>query len=149
MPRAPWPSALLARADLIGASVDDLPPEWPFAALDAMTRPGAELLLTAGQRGGVLIRLPMSTSNVIRYGAVPAAAAVDPTGAGDVTLATLLATRMAAAVQGVATAWSPSRRRHVLLAAAAASLTVGRPGVDGVPDLAALRESLAARGPQP
>jgi sugar/nucleoside kinase (ribokinase family) len=144
-PRAPWPSALLARADLIGVSLHDLPPAWPLQQLDLLCRPGAELVLTAGHRGGALFRVPVTARELIRYPSVRAAAVVDATGAGDVTLTALLAARVVHPASAAASEWTASRRRHLLVAAAAASLTVQQHGVNGVPDLAAIRDLLAAR----
>lgn len=147
--RGPWPSALLARADLIGVSLHDLPPAWPMAHLADLCRSGAELLLTAGDRGGVLIRLPVTAHQRIRYPSVRATSVVDPTGAGDVTLTALLAARMCHPAAASPPAWTASRRRHLLLAAAAASLTVQQHGVNGVPGLASIRDLLAARDAEP
>ena len=150
-PRGPWPSALLARADLIGVSLHDLPPAWRLAQLADLCRDGAEVVLTAGGRGGVLTRLPVAPHRPIHYPAIPAAPVVDATGAGDVTLTALLAARMChpAAATASPSAWSASRRRHLLLAAAAASLTVRQQGVSGVPALASIRHLLTARNAEP
>ena len=117
---------------------------WTLAA--GWLGPQAELMLSAGQRGGLLLRLP-GPAGVIRYPAVDAKATIDATGAGDVTLAALLAARLAGggAVAGAAADWVASRRRHLLFAAAAASLTVEQAGLLGVPDLAAVRQRLLAR----
>lgn len=145
--RAPWPSALVGRADLLGVSVDDLPGNWPLHDLDGHAKAGAELLLTAAHRGGTLFRLASRAHQVIRYPAVPAGATIDATGAGDVALAALLGARLAdrGTSTDAANDWAASRRRHLLFAATAASLTVEREGIHGVPQLAAIRHALTPR----
>jgi sugar/nucleoside kinase (ribokinase family) len=145
--RQPWSSALLARASLVGASLHDLPRDYPLALMATLFPVDTELLLTAGPRGGALFRLGASSHAAITYPAVPSAATVDATGAGDVALAALLAARLAdrGASSDAAADWAASRRRHLLFAAAAASLTVEREGVHGVPTLAEIRRLLEAR----
>ena len=145
--RPPWASELLKRASVVGVSLHDLPPEYRIDQAASWLGPQTELLFSAGKRGGILLRMPAGPGGVIRYPAVDARATTDATGAGDVALAALLAARIAGggARAGKAADWVASRRRHLLFAAAAASLTVEQHGLLGVPDLAAVRERLSAR----
>jgi sugar/nucleoside kinase (ribokinase family) len=74
-----------------------------------------------------------------RWPSIPADAIVDPTGAGDVFLATLFAARFQPRlIRGRA-----DRHLDLRLAAAAASLVLERPGLLGVPDRVALRDRVA------
>lgn len=134
--RPPGPSAMLHRASLVGVSRTDLPPELPLASVDALLNPLATLVVTDAERGG-LIAEPARTHAVRRwrpYRAIAADRVADPTGAGDVFLAALLA------------AWLARRRLGlqgrgddpVRIAAAAASLSVEGLGLAGVPTLTAV-----------
>jgi sugar/nucleoside kinase (ribokinase family) len=145
-PRPPGRSALLSRADIVSVSHRDLDPETPIEALTTLLKPGAALLVTQGAMGGLIVEAADGGRVVRRrYPAIPGRA-TDPTGAGDVFLAALLAARLAPALRG-----SGRRGGDLHVAAAAASLVVERPGLTGVPDLPAvvgrLRGSL--RGPEP
>jgi sugar/nucleoside kinase (ribokinase family) len=134
--RPPTPSALLARATLVGLSRADVDPALPIAELERGLAPEATLLLTDAERGGFLA-IPGHPSGRRRwrsYRAIPPDSVVDPTGAGDAFLATLMAARV-------------DRRRlggprdgglDLRLAAAAGSLCVEAPGLFGVPDLASV-----------
>jgi sugar/nucleoside kinase (ribokinase family) len=133
--RAAGPHPLLARADLVGVSRHDLAPSLTLGRLAGWIgrgRPGgAELVLTAGTRGG--LALDLGASGVGRLRLVPAIRskrAVDPTGAGDVFLATLLAVRLSMSGRAV----RPDG--GLAFAAAAASLAVEGVGVAGVSTLA-------------
>lgn len=143
--RDPFASALVARASVIGVSVDDLPAAWSLAALDGLAGSGAEVLVTAGSKGGALLRLPLGRRELLRYSAVGAGRLLDATGAGDVALAVLLAACMATPNAADRDGWAASRRRQLLLVAAAASLSVEQPGIHGVPSLGAIRDLLASR----
>jgi hypothetical protein len=134
-PLVPTASRLLARVDLCGISRHDIPHELTLSTLVGFLRPGARLLLTAGERGGAIVHL--DAAGRIRgraYPAIPARADVDPTGAGDATLASVLAGRM---LIGDAVGWE-ARAAH--LAALAGSLLVERVGLDAVPTRQQLRE---------
>jgi sugar/nucleoside kinase (ribokinase family) len=141
----PRRSALLRRANLVGVSADDVTADTPIEALAAFLEPGAELLLTAADRGGSLFRMPYRSNRPLRYPAVPADRVVDATGAGDVALAAMLAGRLTERAAPPELSWAQLRRRHLRLAAVAASFTVEQPGLQGVPDFAAVCSRLSAR----
>ena len=120
---APGSSALLEAAGLVCASVDDVAPGVGLTELRALA-PRAALVLTAGAGGGVALR----GAETVRYGAIAAIAApriVEPTGAGDVFLAALMA------------AWlltgELATTRALRFAAAAGSCAVEGAGLAGVP----------------
>ena len=65
---APRPSPILVRADLVGVSRHDVAPEVPLRALWTLLRPGADLLITQGVDGGLLIRLGADgPASILRY----------------------------------------------------------------------------------
>ncbi len=147
--RAPSRSALLGVADLVGVSRQDLVPDTPLRAITRLLRSGAQLAFTDGYHGGELIRVtPDGRTRSVRWAAVPPDRLVDPTGAGDVFLAALLA----AMVRPDLTVRAARRSIGDLeFAAAAASLVVEAPGLLGVPDCAAVLarlERLEATGTQ-
>lgn len=134
-PLAPTPSPLLARSDIVGVSRHDIPHHLSVASLLRMLRPGARLLLTAGERGGALLHL--DDAGRVRgrsYRPIPSRGEVDPVGAGDATLAGVLVARLAL---GPDVAWE-GRAAH--LAALAGSLTVEGVGLPAVPTRHAIRE---------
>ncbi len=134
--RAPARSALLEAADLVGVSRQDLTPDTPLQAITRLLRPGARLAFTDGYHGGELITvMPDGQTRSVRWAAVPPDRVVDPTGAGDVFLAALLA----AMVRPDLTVRAARRAIGDLeFAAAAASLVVEAPGLHGVTDIAAV-----------
>jgi sugar/nucleoside kinase (ribokinase family) len=146
--RRPAAAAVLRRADLVGVSRHDLAPGTTPASLRSWLRPDASLLVTDGDRGGVLVEpIPDAFERSWRYDAVAADVELDPTGAGDTFLGALLASIVRP---------RPRRRRDGVagpavdlgLAAAAASLVIERPGLLGVADLAAvLARARRARPP--
>jgi sugar/nucleoside kinase (ribokinase family) len=142
----PAPSRLLDAGSLVGVSRDDLA---PAAGRDSLPErlghlaPGATLVVTEATAGGrVLGRTPDGAPVDERYPAIPSDRTADPTGAGDVFLASMLAARL-----------DPALGSATQLAAAAASLVVEAPALDGVPYLDAVRRrmtrppSLASRRP--
>ncbi len=116
---APAPSRLLERARLVCASMDDLAAMARLADLRAMA-PQATLVLTSGERGGLVSR----GTGFARYEAF-AAETVDPTGAGDVFLAALVATWLLVG--------ELASSRALRFAAAAAACAVEGPGITRVP----------------
>ena len=136
--KPPVPSALLGRADIVGASHHDLDPGTRLHDLLPLLKPGGRLLITQGQEGGLLLASePDGGHSTLRYHAARADDEADPTGAGDVFLAALVASMVRPSVGG----------RHgepldLRLAAAVGSLVVERPGLSGVPERAALRRRL-------
>jgi hypothetical protein len=130
--RPPGPSPLLRRADLVGVSHHDVPPETPLDELSALLRPGAILAVTQGLDGGLLLTLGVDgPERTVRWHSALSVREVDPTGAGDTFLAALVAT---AAHPHIAV-----RQRSVVdvrVAAAAGSLAVEDIGLAGVPDRA-------------
>ena len=142
--REPVRNDLVARANLIGLSRDDLTRDSsPDALLELIDR-RTELIVTAGNDGGQ-IAAPASGRGRQRpwrrYGAIPSDGAVDPTGAGDVFLATITAVRLGAPLVGA----SPGPDSDVRLAAAAASLAIEAPGLSGVPELGAVLRRMRRR----
>jgi sugar/nucleoside kinase (ribokinase family) len=133
-PIPPDRSALLEVAGLVVASVDDLPAGARLSELLALTREAA-IVLTAGQGGGVALR----KGSLVRYRAEPASEVVDPTGAGDVFLAAL----MAAWLLTGELASSATLR----FAAAAGSCAVEGLGLAGVPTPGGVAARLRDRGP--
>jgi sugar/nucleoside kinase (ribokinase family) len=137
--RPPEPTALLQAATLVGASRDDLAPGATPEFLVNLLATGATLVLTEGDAGGLVVRRAAGAEATSRrYPAIPSDGSVDPTGAGDVFLAAMLATVL-----------DPSLARGkggaTRFAAAAASLSIEAPGLAGVPDLdATLRRARRA-----
>lgn len=137
--RPPADHPLVRRANLIGVSVDDVGREVRLSSLVDRITAGTTLVVTRGPEGGTALtsRRP-ARSSLLAYPAIPADRVADPTGAGDVFLASLLATALDGERLG-ALDW-PSRLRF---AAAAASLSVERLGLDGVASLSALHRRAA------
>jgi len=126
---APSPSPLLEAAGLVCASVDDLAPGVGLADLRALA-PRATLVLTAGDHGGTGLR----HSRLFHYRGIAAGRVVDPTGAGDVFLAALVARWLQNGE--VATP------RALRFAAAAGSCAVEGAGLAGVPNQAGIAARL-------
>ena len=141
--RDPAPSPLVARADLIGVSRHDLAPDVVPADLLGLAKPTASLVVTDGPVGGHLItRGAAGAVETWPYEAVPAIRTVDPTGAGDVFLAALLAIMLRPDL--VEAARTHSTANDLRFAATVASFVVEAQGLDGVPTLQAVHERFAA-----
>jgi hypothetical protein len=137
--RPPRPSPILVRADLIGVSRHDVAPDFPLRALWSLLQPGADLLITQGDQGGLLLRLGSDgPDTILRYRSPACDAETDPTGAGDTYLAALHASGLRAAGGRDAIRDSLDLR----FAAAAGSLVVEDWGLAGVPGLAAVEARL-------
>lgn len=144
----PRPSPILARADIVGVSRDDLDPSIKLADLCRLLRPGARLSVTRGDRGGLVMEVAADGPRQLRrYPAIQGGEAVDPTGAGDVFLAALAAARTEPRLVG----GRFDVAFDVLLAATAASFVGEAYGLAGVPDRSAvrsrMREALAGIAP--
>lgn len=128
----PTRTPLVAAASLIGSSRDDFEPGTDPGAVASLLSPGATLAITEAEQGGRLLSLgPAGEVLTTSYPAITSDAVIDPTGAGDVFLAAMLAARLV-----------PSLGVPTTVAAAAASLAIEGPGLLGVPDLAAVRERM-------
>jgi sugar/nucleoside kinase (ribokinase family) len=126
-------SPLLRRAGLVCASVDDLASERERAALTALA-PDAVIVLTEGDAGGAAVA--PDGRETVRYVAMAAPHVADPTGAGDVFLAALMASWL---LTGECA--TPEALRF---AAAAGSCSVEGVGLAGVPTRAQVEARLAA-----
>ncbi len=127
-PLPPGPTALLARADIVGASIHDLGGAPAWGDIFGWLRPSAEVLLTAGPRGGILLhRGARGGVAGRRFPALPARVELDATGAGDSTLAAFVCARIAGG------AAARAGGLDLRLAAAVGSLIVEAPGLDAVP----------------
>lgn len=139
----PKPHPVVRRADLAGLSRDDVDRDVQIHELTGFLRPGATLVVTQGDRGGIVARRAGDRTRLRHYPAVPSRDPVDPTGAGDVFLAGLAAARIEPRLVGGRLAAG----YDLLMAAAAASLVLEGPGLHGVPDRDAIRQRMAeARG---
>lgn len=148
VPRAPRSDPLLGRADLVVVSVEDLGPPrdaWrsPHAAegLDALGwRSGQRLVITEAESGGHHFTRTSRGWEVRRY-AAETVDVVDPTGAGDVFLAALLARSLEPGQADRA-----ARLDEALhFAAVAAALATTGPGITAIPT----RAEVLARLGQP
>lgn len=139
-PRSPQASPVLARADLVGVSRHDVGPDVPLRTLWDLLRPGADLLITAGDAGGLMVRLGTDgPDELLRYSSPSSEDEVDPTGAGDTFLAALHASGLRSARRAPKSDRAAIRGGLDLrFAAAAGSLVVEDWGLSGVPELEAV-----------
>jgi sugar/nucleoside kinase (ribokinase family) len=136
----PGPNAVVRRADLVGASRDDVDRAIELSSLARLLKPGADLAVTQGDRGGIVVEAWRDGPTRLRhYPAVRSHVTIDATGAGDVFLAALASARIEPRLVGGRIA----QGFDLLLAAAAASLVLEGPGLEGVPDRQALRRRMA------
>lgn len=132
--RPPGPSALLEIADLVGISRDDLTRDLPLRGVTRLLPTGSRLALTDGYHGGRLLTVTADGhTDAASWSAVPPARVVDPTGAGDVFLAALLAAIVRLDLTSPIGDRGPAP--DLEFAAAAASFVVEAPGMFGVPEL--------------
>ncbi|MEO8571777.1 MAG: hypothetical protein ABI553_08760 [Chloroflexota bacterium] len=140
--RPPTPSELVRRADVVGVSAHDLAPGIDIFALSRFLHPGARLLVTDGRSGGTAIRVgddgPLGS---VRYLSATVRREVDPTGAGDVFLAAVLATVVDLGIAGGGRDGFAGRGLDLEFAAIAGALVVEGPGLSAVP----MREAVLAR----
>jgi sugar/nucleoside kinase (ribokinase family) len=145
---APRPDPIIARADLVGLSRDDVDRQVELKDLYGFLRRGAALAVTQGDRGGLIVHGAHGDDDAAldlrHYPSVPTADAIDPTGAGDVFLAALAAARIEPRLVG----GRIGQGLDLLLAAAAASLVLEGPGMLGVPTRAAVRERMREAMPR-
>lgn len=139
--RAPVGSPLLTRADLVGVSRHDLPRAIEVPGLVRLLQPTAWLVVTDGPQGGRLVRRGSHERIRVRpYAPMHSGREVDPTGAGDVFLAALLATLIRPRAPGPA--GRPGVDKALRFAAAAASFVIEAPGLLGVPHREAVLDRL-------
>jgi hypothetical protein len=138
--RRPSPSPIVARSDIIGLGSDDLTEDTFIDDLCRLMHPGATLAFTQGARGGIAIEVGDDgrPHSMARWPGIPPTRIVDPTGAGDVFLAGLLAARVEPRLIG----GGRRPRLDLRLAAAVASLVLEGPGLTGVADRAAIARRL-------
>jgi len=135
----PEPEPIIGRADIVGISRDDVDPAISLDTLASHLHPRATLVVTQGDRGGVVVETGLDGQRRLRhYPPVRARALTDATGAGDVFLAAFAAARIEPRLVGgrIAAGFD------LLVAATAASLTIEGVGLHGVPDRAAVRERM-------
>ena len=131
--RAPGPSAVVRRADLIGVGTDDVGAGTTPVRLASFMHPGATLLFTDGVHGGTAYRVGERPTDLEarRWHSIPTERYVDPVGAGDTFLAGVFAARIDPSRVAGWDGPDPDLR----LGAACASLILEGPGVHGVPHL--------------
>jgi hypothetical protein len=136
---APKSHPLLAAANLVGVSADDMDSSTRLSALVGLIAPGATLVVTRGDRGGTMVtsRRP-ERSSLRAYPAIPSNGVADATGAGDVFLAALLATSIDGPRLG-----TDDPAAGLRFAAAAGSLAVEDAGIAGAPTIDAIRRRIA------
>jgi hypothetical protein len=131
--RAPGPSAVVRRADLVGVGRDDVDPGTTPEDLAGLLHPGATLLFTDGARGGIAYEVGDGRPLMVRpWSSIPIERYVDPVGAGDTFLAGVFAARVK---PGITAGWV-GRDPDLVLGAACASLVLEGHGMFGVPQLA-------------
>lgn len=156
---APSAGRLVQRADVVSLSEHDVAPGTRPEELARFLHPGALLVVTRGAAGGQVAEVTgRGIGRVVGYPAVAAAREVDATGAGDTFLAALVAS-VVHRKQGAAPTPAPAGGMKVAggawpapdlrFAAAAASFTVEGPGLQAVPDRAAVMRRLAGQAGQP
>jgi sugar/nucleoside kinase (ribokinase family) len=149
--RRPVARPLVRRADLVALSEHDVGDEVSETELLAMLRPGAQLVVTQGAKGGRAIAIhPDGTAHApVGYGPAAAGLAVDPTGAGDTFLAALIVASVERS-RAANRAWSAHiTPADLAFAATAAAVVVEGPGLAAVPDRAAVLARLGGQFGRP
>jgi sugar/nucleoside kinase (ribokinase family) len=132
--RSPGPSAVVRRADLVGVGRDDVDRGTRPEDLAALLHPGATLLFTDGERGGVAYQVGGEGEPLVErpWASLPIERYVDPVGAGDTFLAGVFAARLK---PSITSGWA-GPDPDLVLGAACASLVLEGHGMFGVPQLA-------------
>jgi sugar/nucleoside kinase (ribokinase family) len=154
--RAPAPGRLVRRADVVSLSEHDVAPGTLLEDLASLLHPGAWLVVTNGAAGGRLADVTAGgLGRVARYPAIAAGREVDATGAGDTFLGALVASVVRttpdaalARAGGSVAAAEAGPVPDLRFAAAAASFAVEGPGLEAVPDGAAVLRRLAGAAGQ-
>src|SRR3954447_7811005 len=138
----PGPSRVVLRADLAGVGRDDVTPGTEPASLAAYLHPGATMLFTDAERGGIAYRVGDRPDGLVAkpWASIPARRVVDPVGAGD----TFLAGGFGAWLHPEITAGFDGPDADLRFGAACASLILEGPGVFAVPLLAAAQRRMHA-----
>ena len=136
---APAPSAIVRRSELIVVGADDLGRTVDLPALAGILAPDSTLVLTRGAAGGIVFSTgPGGLRPVRRFPAIPSTPR-DPTGAGDIFVASLVAAAFASATRTGSRVDGDALR----FAATVAAISVEGLGLDAVPDTSAIRRRLA------
>ena len=142
----PSSTPLIRRANLVSVSRNDLEPGTDVHDLATMLQPGAHLVVTNGRAGGDLLVAPEAELEPPqgRHYRPLDATEVDPTGAGDIFMAALVAELW---LNDPAEDSTTDEVAALRWAAAAAALAVERVGLPAVPNRAEVLEriELAAR----
>jgi sugar/nucleoside kinase (ribokinase family) len=137
--RRPGRSRVIERADFVGVSRDDFDEDVSLGELCRLMKPGATLVITQGASGGLVMVADRDGPHALRrWPPIPPTEFVDATGAGDVFLAALLSAYAEPRLIGGRFA----QGYDLLLAAAASSCVIERPGLLGVPDREAVRRRI-------
>jgi len=131
--RAPGPSPVVRRADLIGVGSDDVDEATTPVHLAAFMKPGATLLFTDGIHGGTAFTVGPTPDDLTprHWHSIPTERYVDPVGAGDTFLAGVFAARVHPSISASWDGPDPDLR----MGAACGSLILEGPGLYGVPHL--------------
>jgi sugar/nucleoside kinase (ribokinase family) len=136
----PRASSLVARAELVVVGADDLGRDVDLPAVGRLLSPGTTLVLTRGAAGGIVFVADVGGLRPVRrFPSIPTEAR-DPTGAGDIFLAALVA----AAIGTPAPDGAVAIPEHLRFAATVAAVSVTGFGLNAVPEGSAIRRRLAA-----